>query len=141
MAEFRRQRGRELTSFVEIFCSKPPTKASQDFPLTCHSITGHGLPISSELICVDQSITVLASETGAPLSTAVCRVLAGSGEPGREVPAVIQYYSSSPPTSPSTGPLLLSNLSSAHHSCSLSTVSTGFFALCSILLTRMELCF
>ena len=79
--------------------------------------------ILSQLICVDEYHSSIrdrsSSLDGSPASTGGRRT--GSG---RRVPAVIQYYSH--PSS--TGPLLLSNLSSAHHSSSLSTVSTGFFA-------------
>ena len=101
--------------------TRPPFHMSQH-----HS--SQSANILSQLICVDEYHSSIrdrsSSLDGGPASTGGRRT--GSG---RRVPAVIQYYSH--PSS--TGPLLLSNLSSAHHSSSLSTVSTGFFAPPSLL--------
>ena len=109
-----------LTSFAKIFAQDLLESITR---LSSHMSQHHN---PSQLICVDTSIT--ASETEAPLLTAVGRVLADCVRrtgPGTCRHPVLQL---SHPHPSSTGPLLLSNLSSAHHSSSLSTVSTGFFA-------------
>ena len=106
-----------LTSFAKIFAQVLLESITR---LSSHMSQHHN---PSQLICVDTSIT--ASETEAPLLTAVGRVLADCVRrtgPGTCRHPVLQQPPPPPP------PLLLSNLSSAHRSSSLSTVSTGFFA-------------
>ena len=108
---------------------------SRELPLICHSITeSHKFCHKLLLICVFLEVITECARKSPSLSGGLpstdvepgrTRYLGGGGPAHRPV-----YTTPTPP--PHTPPRLLSNLSSAHRSSSLSTVSSldiGLFAL------------
>ena len=121
LEEFRRQRGRKLTSSVEIFGESLSYENITRLPF--HMSQHHRSTVCqySQLICVDRYHSCIRSSSLAgSLPSTGGRRRTGSG--GTCPPPVLRLTHPLPQ-------LLLSNLSSAHHSSSLSTVSTGFFAI------------
>ena len=115
---------------------------SRELPLICHSITeSHKFCHKLLMICVFLEVITEYEKERVPLSPAVYRVLTTNrvglgtwGMEGRLIARCILLLHPPHPQQPHPlhPPRLLSNLSSAHRSSSLSTVSSldiGLFAL------------